>query len=61
MAIFGPTRHLETSQWKNEKSVLVRHDMECAPCMKRECPLGHHECMKSITSKEVIEAVKNLI
>lgn len=61
VAIFGPTRHLETSQWQNEKSVIVRHDMECAPCMKRECPLGHHECMKSITSEEVIMAIKNLI
>lgn len=60
VAIFGPTRHLETSQWQNEKSSIVRHDMECSPCMKRECPLGHHECMKSITSSEVIEAVKNL-
>lgn len=61
VAIFGPTRHLETSQWQNEKSVIVRHDMECAPCMKRECPLKHHECMTSITSNEVIEAVEKLI
>ena len=61
VSIFGPTRHLETSQWMNEKSVIVRHDMECAPCMKRECPLGHHECMKSITSDEVIKAVKQII
>jgi len=60
VAIFGPTRHTETSQWMNEKSVIVRHDMICAPCMKRECPLGHHECMKSITSSEVIEAVTKL-
>lgn len=61
VAIFGPTRHLETSQWKNEKSKIVRHDMDCAPCMKRECPLGHHECMKNITPNEVIEAVRSLI
>lgn len=60
VAVFGPTRHLETSQWMNEKSSIVRHALECAPCMKRECPLGHHECMKSITSFEVIEAVKKL-
>ncbi len=60
VAIFGPTRHLETSQWKNAKSVIVRHDMECAPCMKRECPLGHHECMKSITAQEVIEAAQKI-
>lgn len=60
VAIFGPTKHKETSQWMNKKNRLVRHDIDCAPCMKRECPLGHHECMVSITSNEVIEAVKSL-
>ena len=61
VAIFGPTRHLETSQWKNPRSAIVRHDMECAPCMKRECPLKHHECMKSIEAYEVIEAAEKLL
>jgi heptosyltransferase-2 len=60
VAIFGPTKHTETSQWMNEKSKIVRHAMACSPCMKRECPLGHHECMKSITASEVISAVKEL-
>jgi len=60
VAIFGPTRYKETSQWMNEKSIIVRHEMECSPCMKRECPLKHHECMTTITASEVIEAVKNL-
>ena len=60
VAIFGPTRYKETSQWMNEKNKIVRHEMECSPCMKRECPLGHHECMKGITASEVIEAVKEL-
>lgn len=60
VSIFGPTRHKETSQWKNEKSRIVRHEMECAPCMKRECPLGHHECMKSIEAEEVIVAIESL-
>ncbi len=61
VAIFGPTRHKETSQWKNPKSIIVRHEIECAPCMKRECPLGHHECMKGIGADEVIKAVEKLI
>ena len=60
VAIFGPTRYKETSQWMNEKSKIVRHDMDCSPCMKRECPLKHHECMTSITALEVIEAVREL-
>lgn len=61
VAIFGPTKYKETSQWKNEKSIIVRKEMECSPCMKRECPLGHHDCMKQITALEVIEAVKTLL
>ncbi|MFT5662384.1 MAG: heptosyltransferase-2 [Sulfurimonas sp.] len=60
VAIFGPTKHKETSQWMNEKNKIVREDMECAPCMKRECPLKHHECMTKITAPKVIEAVKEL-
>jgi heptosyltransferase-2 len=57
VAIFGPTKYKETSQWMNKKSKIVRIEMDCSPCMKRECPLGHHECMKNITASQVIEAV----
>ena len=60
VAIFGPTKYKETSQWMNEKSKIVRIEMNCSPCMKRECPLGHHECMKNITASMVVEAVKEL-
>ncbi len=60
VSIFGPTRHLETSQWMNRQSAIVRHDLECAPCMKRECPLKHHDCMKKIEADEVIKAIETL-
>jgi len=60
IAIIGPTEYKQTYPWMNEKGKIVRHEMECSPCAKRECPLGHHECMKSITASEVIEAVKEL-
>ena len=58
IAIFGPTRHIETHQWMNDKEMLIRHEMDCAPCMKRSCPLKHHECMKNIKADEVIERLK---
>lgn len=62
VAIFGPTRHMETCQWKNEKSRIVRRDdVPCAPCMKRSCPLKHHECMTKIEAEDVISAVKELL
>ena len=60
IAIFGPTRHDETSQWMNEKSLIVKKNLECQPCMKRSCPLNHHNCMKEIKAYDVLKAVKNL-
>jgi len=60
VALFGPTRDKETSQWHNKKSVIVKKEMECAPCMKRTCPLKHHECMTFIEAEDILKAVENL-
>jgi len=58
VAIFGPTRDKETHQWANQNEMIIRHDIECAPCMKRVCPLKHHKCMKNITSDDVLRVLK---
>ena len=58
VAIFGPTKDNETSQWMNEKSMIVKKNLDCQPCMKRTCPLKHHNCMKLIEASEVLEAVR---
>lgn len=54
VALFGPTRYDETSQWKNPNGYLISHNLKCAPCMKRVCPIHTHECMKGIQATEVI-------
>jgi heptosyltransferase-2 len=58
VAIFGPTNDKETSQWMNEKSIIVKKSLDCQPCMKRACPLKHHKCMKLLESSDVLGAVK---
>ena len=60
VTIFGPTNAIETSQWMNEKSTVVRKNLECQPCMKRVCPLKHHNCMKLIRPSEVLKEVKRI-
>ena len=60
VAIFGPTKDNETSQWMNEKSKIVKNNLDCQPCMKRTCPLKHHNCMKMIVASDVLRAVKTL-
>jgi heptosyltransferase II len=60
VAIFGPTKDDETSQWMNGKSIIVKKNLDCQPCMKRTCPLQHHNCMKLIAAVEVLDAVTRL-
>ena len=60
VAIFGPTRDKETSQWMNQKSIIVKKNLDCQPCMKRTCPLKHHNCMKLIKAKDVLNAIESL-
>jgi len=60
VAIFGPTNDKETSQWMNKKSIVIKKRLECQPCMKRTCPLGHHNCMKEVQASEVLSAVTRL-
>ena len=60
VSIFGPTNYKETSQWMNEKGMIVKKNLKCQPCMKRKCPLVHHNCMKFIKSSEVLEVINRM-
>ncbi len=55
VAVFGPTDWIVTPPF-GERHTLVRHDIECSPCLKRVCPLGHHDCMKRVTVEETLRA-----
>jgi len=58
VAIFGPTDHTTTSPYSN-RAVVVSKGMECAPCLKRECPTDHR-CMSEVKVEEVIKAALKL-
>ena len=60
VAIFGPTNTKETAPWRNKNSIIVKKELACQPCMKRHCPLGHHNCMRHLTPRQVLAAVKQL-
>lgn len=60
IAIFGPTKFTETNQWNNPNGEIVTKNLDCAPCMKRVCPLKHHNCMKNITAADVLNLIIKL-
>jgi len=39
---------------------IVSEDLECSPCFKRECPLGHLDCLNKLSAKSVLEAISDL-
>ena len=34
---------------------IVRQDLPCSPCFKRECPLGHLDCLNGLKPDDVIK------
>ena len=44
----------------NENKAIVRLDLECSPCFKRECPLGHLNCLEQLPASHVIQALDRL-
>ncbi len=59
VAVFGSTEPKLTGPLGSGNRV-VRHQVECSPCFLRECPLDFR-CMKSVSSEEVIEAIRQLL
>jgi heptosyltransferase-2 len=51
VAIFGPTDPATTSPF-GSRHELVRHPVDCSPCLLRECPIDHR-CMQGISVEMV--------
>lgn len=58
VAVFGSTDHRTTYPYA-DNAVVVRNDIDCAPCLKRECPTDHR-CMTSITVEQVVAVARKL-
>jgi heptosyltransferase II len=59
VTVFGATDETGTGP-TGPLACVVRRQVECAPCLLRECPIDHR-CMTRVTSDEVAEAAMELI
>lgn len=55
VSLFGPTSPTHTvTHYDRETSLAL--SLDCQPCMKRVCPLGHHACMRDLSVDRVYAA-----
>jgi ADP-heptose:LPS heptosyltransferase len=59
VAIFGSTEPRLTGPL-GEGHIILRHQVECAPCFLRKCPIDFR-CMKAVTVDEVVAAVSSML
>ena len=59
VAVYGSTSPEYTPPLAKQVAV-VHTDIECRPCFKRECPLGHLKCLKELAPQQVLNAIKKL-
>jgi len=65
VVIFGPTvLEFGFRPWQASVYVVERKGLSCRPCGKhghKVCPIGTHECMKSIHKEEVLEKLEEIL
>jgi heptosyltransferase-2 len=59
VAVFGSTDERVTGPY-GPRTRIVKHPVECSPCLLRECPIDHR-CMNRITVDDVCRAARELV
>ena len=44
----------------SEQMRVLQLDLDCSPCFKRECPLGHLNCLNQLEPSQVLNAIRAL-
>jgi heptosyltransferase-2 len=60
VAIYGPTDPNHAPPFSDIAQSLWL-GLECSPCRQRECPLGHHNCMRQIPAEMVWEPLRSMV
>jgi heptosyltransferase-2 len=61
VTVMGPNFPELTASSLERCEVVRLADLECAPCLERVCPLGHHRCLEALEPERVAAAAARLL
>jgi heptosyltransferase-2 len=61
VTVMGPNFPELTASSLERCEVVRVTGLECAPCLERVCPLGHHRCMEALEPAAVLAAAERLL
>lgn len=61
VAVYGSTSPEYTPPLAQKIATEWNENIDCRPCFKRVCPLGHNKCMTKLYPEQVIAAITRLI
>jgi heptosyltransferase-2 len=60
VVLFGPIDPRWSRNYQRD-SIELSVPLDCAPCGRRVCPLGHYRCMRDLTVDQVLRAVGHVL
>ena len=62
LALYGPT---DPAAWmplnQSAKALLAETPLDCRPCARHDCPLGHHKCLVELSPQAVLAEVERAL
>ena len=61
IALFGPSTPIISGPYDSPGQTLQNTELDCLPCMERQCPLQTLECMRQLTGEHVAQTALEIL